>query len=155
MRAKKPTAAGSGTAPAKKPRRAGVPQAHGGVLVPGAGGGPQPGAGRKPSAIRELCRVEFARRIPLLAKLADGVPVETVLKTGNKLKDVTRSSASADVGERIRAMETLAKYGLGTVKEVSVENVRERVKDTLGVIARHTSPDQHDAICAELRDVWA
>ena len=33
-----------------------VPQPHGGALLPGAGGGPQPGSGRPPNAFRKALR---------------------------------------------------------------------------------------------------
>lgn len=36
-----------------KTRRAPVPQPHGGALVPGAGGGTQPGAGRPPQWLKD------------------------------------------------------------------------------------------------------
>ena len=49
-----------------------VPQKHGGALLPGAGGGPQPGAGRPPSKIREAARLAFAERLGVLTDIADG-----------------------------------------------------------------------------------
>ncbi len=49
-----------------------VPQKHGGALLPGAGGGPQPGAGRPPSKIREAARLAFAERLVVLTDIADG-----------------------------------------------------------------------------------
>jgi hypothetical protein len=48
-----------------------IPQPHGGALLPGAGGGPQPGAGRPPSHIRLVAREAFAKRIPILERIAD------------------------------------------------------------------------------------
>lgn len=41
---------------AKSSERIGVPQPHGGVLVPGAGGGPQPGSGRPKNEFKEWCK---------------------------------------------------------------------------------------------------
>lgn len=41
---------------AKSSERVGVPQKHGGVLIPGAGGGRQPGAGRPPNEFKALCQ---------------------------------------------------------------------------------------------------
>lgn len=42
--------------PSAKPsaRRAPVPQKHGGALVPGAGGGPQPGSGRPSNSFKDF-----------------------------------------------------------------------------------------------------
>lgn len=39
-----------------KTRREPVPQPHGGALIPGAGGGPQPGAGRPPKKFAAFMR---------------------------------------------------------------------------------------------------
>lgn len=72
----KPTRRKSSVKPsASKPKRAGVPQPHGGVLVPGAGGGPQPGAGRPKDEFKEWCK-------GLLDDTANRQQVETIL--GNK-----------------------------------------------------------------------
>ena len=68
-----------------------VPQKHGGALLPGAGGGPQPGAGRPPSKIREAARLAFAERLEVLTGIADG--------------DKERSA------DRIAAMKVLADTG--------------------------------------------
>ena len=72
-----------------------VPQPHGGALVPGAGGGRQPGSGRPPSRIRHALRQSFEDRIRLLGEIADGAGGKTT------------------VGDRLRALDILAKYGLG------------------------------------------
>jgi len=59
------------------------------------GRGPKPGApnaGRPPDAVRAACREAFADRVPMLAELAD--------------------SGTPDV--RLRALDMLGRYGLGT-----------------------------------------
>jgi hypothetical protein len=62
---------------------------------PRRGRGPRPGApnaGRPPDAVRAACRAAFDARVPMLAELADSGPPEV----------------------RLRALEMLARYGLGT-----------------------------------------
>ena len=76
-----------------------VPQPHGGALLPGAGGGPQPGSGRPPSEIRKRLRGSFEERIRILEEIADDPDASKV--------------------DRIKAIDMLAKYGLGTKQEVS------------------------------------
>lgn len=76
-----------------------IPQPHGGALLPGAGGGPQPGAGRPPSVIRERLRGSFAERIKILEAIADDPEVSP--------------------SDRVKAIDMLAKYGLGTRQEVT------------------------------------
>ena len=120
--------------------------------MPGAGGGRQPGAGRPPSILRDQLRGSFADRVAILEKVADGQVVAKMRGADGK---ETTIEVSADVSDRLKAIDMLAKYGLGTVKEVSVENVRERVQKTLDVIRKHVSPDQMTAMTPELRQVWA
>lgn len=46
----------NGRKPSGKPSAEGVPQPHGGVLIPGAGGGPQPGSGRPKKAFKSFLK---------------------------------------------------------------------------------------------------
>lgn len=61
---------------------------------------------------------------------------------------------SASVKDRISALDFGAKYGVGTLKEVSVEDVRGRVRQTLDVIRGALPADQADAIIASIRPLW-
>lgn len=62
---------------------------------------------------------------------------------------------SATPKDRIAAMELSAKYGMGVLKEISVESVRERVLGTLEVIRSHVAPDLYQAMLPALRAQWA
>jgi microsomal dipeptidase-like Zn-dependent dipeptidase len=89
-----------------------VKQEHGGALntggTPGNKGNPN-SIGILPSAIREYCRGSFAQRVPILEAIADGEVMERILIDGaDKEIEATRS---AKVTDRIKAIETLAKYG--------------------------------------------
>jgi len=114
-----------------------IPQPHGGVLVPGAGRGPArgaPNAGRPPSAVRALLREAFADRISLASEIAD--------------------DPSLAPSERLRALDLLGRYGLGTTRELSVEDVKERLAATVALV-RTTVPAPHcEALLGKLRGVW-
>lgn len=127
-----------------------IPQPHGGALR--NGGTNKGGTGRPPSIIREQLRGSFADRVAVLEKIADGEAVAKMKAPDGKETEI---QVSADIGDRLKAIDMLAKYGLGTVKEISVENVRDRVKQTLDVIRKHVSPEQMQAMTPELRQVWA
>ncbi len=115
-----------------------VPQPHGGALLPGAGGGPQLGAGRPRSEILRSLAGVLEGGIPLLKDICDG---EAVRKTRVPLLEVLRharcpecdgklhaprkgqtgdveieSRVSVSPGDRIRALELAARYGLGIEK---------------------------------------
>ena len=69
---------------------------------PRRGRGPKPGApnaGRPPSVIRERCRGSFEDRIAVLEEIAD--------------------NPEASASDRIRALDLLGKYGLGTQQQHS------------------------------------
>ena len=59
----------------------------------------KPGPGRPPSAIREALRASFSERLGILAKLADD-------------EDLAPA-------ERMKALEMMAKYGMGTTTTVT------------------------------------
>ena len=90
----------------KKSESMSVARTRGGPFVPGPdprrGRGPKPGApnaGRPPSVIRERCRGSFEERIAVLEEIADDPGVSA--------------------GDRIRALDLLGKYGLGTQQQHS------------------------------------
>jgi hypothetical protein len=77
------------------------------------GRGPKKGAanaGRPASAVRDAARLAFAERLHVLKAIADGEPVHKVEIPGKE--GVTVMKVSASPGDRIRALEVLAKIGL-------------------------------------------
>ena len=93
-----------------------------------------PGTGRPPSAIRERLRGSFDERVAVLEDIAD--------------------SDMESTGDRIRAIDLLAKYGLGTLKEISSEQVQQRLRDTIDLIRRRLPEAEANALLTEMREVW-
>lgn len=54
-----------------------------------------------------------------------------------------------------RAADVLLKYGLGQQKEVTVDNVRARVEQTLQTIQRLAPPELAQQLIAALQPVWS
>jgi hypothetical protein len=79
-----------------KPPVAMRPGARGGLLR--SGGSNKGGTGRPPSEIRAMLRGSFSERVKILEQIADSV--------------------DASAADRIKAVDMLAKYGLGTQQEV-------------------------------------
>lgn len=162
----------SAKSPSKTPMR--VP-AHGrGALR--VGGTNRGGSGRPPSVIREQLRGTIAERAGMLEQIMDGVPLQrtrvevgllapfvectkcgesTIRPKGAAAGIEIEAIVSASPKERIAAYDTAAKYGLGALKEVSIENVRERVMATLEVIRQHCPAQQATTIVNALRPIWA
>ena len=163
------------------PRGTRLPQKHGGTLVVGAGGGPQPGSGRPPSILRERLKGALEARVPIIEQIADGTPIKvaeiplaTVLKYATcpkcnsgleklaalKAEDAVfitlRGKESASPSDRIRALDLAAKYGLGTKDEVTLisPDVRARVEATVQLITTRPSWDS-ESLLAELDKVWS
>ena len=109
-----------------------VRQAHGGAL--NAGGTPGNQGGRPSSALRAVLRRSFHERIPILEEIADNPDSHPI--------------------DRIRAIETLGKFGLGQLRELSVETVREKVQRTLEVISESMPAEDAARIILRLRSVW-
>jgi hypothetical protein len=68
------------------------------------------GIGALPSAIRLICRESFERRVVILEQIADGEPIQKIEILGAGGKPV-EAKVSASPADRIRAIDTLGKYG--------------------------------------------
>jgi len=101
--------------PGRKPGRLEVPKHGGGLLKRGGTIGP----GRPPNAIRQMLRESLINRLDVLEAIADGRAVRRV-KVGEDGAEV-ETWVSPEPGDRIRALDLLAKYGLGTQKEVNLD----------------------------------
>ena len=110
-----------------------IPQPHGGALLSGGVPGNN-GGGRPRSVLRQRLRGSFEDRIPVLEEIAD--------------------DPNADCQDRIRALDVLAKYGIGTVRELSVDEVRERLRNTVEIIREALAPAVADSLLSRLRPVW-
>jgi hypothetical protein len=97
--------------------------------LPGA-----PNAGRPPSAVREAFRQAAADRLGVLTTIAD--------------------SAESGAGDRIRAVEVLARYGLGQLREASVEDVRDRLRQTLAILREELEEETAERVIGRLAAVW-
>lgn len=104
---------GNGKTPPLSPSGAGImPQPQGGYLRignPGNRGGP----GRPRDRVRQAFLLSLEQRRPILEEIADGKLVQRVRRAGSTGEPV-EVETSADAGERIRAMEALARVGLST-----------------------------------------
>jgi hypothetical protein len=153
-----------------------VPQPGGrGALYQGGVPGNRGGVGRPPSAIRAHCRGSFSDRIAVLEAIADGDATETVRvplvvllahaacpKCGEGLKvtgddpdlriEVKRSAQATD---RIAAVDKLGKYGLDARTQMSVDDVRERLRATVGLIREAVPTDEADRLLERIRPLWA
>ena len=149
MTRKRPSAKSAAKTAVGRPAR--IAQPHGGALyeggVPGNGGG----TGRPPSIVRARLRESFEKRIPLLEQIADG---EVMVKVRVREGVESESLMSAAPGDRIRALDLLAKYGLGAAHALTVEEVRDRLRATLHLIQEQLSPDAGRQLIAALREVW-
>ena len=92
------------------------------------------GTGRPPSAIRERLRGSFEERIEVLEEIADD-PMQTP-------------------ADRTRAIDMLAKYGLGTTKEITVEHVRDKLQNTIALIREQLPRDQSEPLLERMREIW-
>lgn len=98
------------------------PQPHGGALLDGGVHGHRGAGGRPPSAIRQHCRGSFDQRVAVLEKIAD--------------------DDRATVTDRLRAIDMLGKYGLGTRFDITSDDEKvDRNIDDLFVRIHTKSAD--------------
>lgn len=155
-----------------------VKQPHGGALQvgnPGNRGNPNGGPGRPRSAVRDSLLGTFDEDArPFLTKVVRGECMTkirfSVVTLGKQLKcancgevgqfegDAEKEielEASAPIATRMQASELLARYGVGQMKELSADNVRERLGKTLDTLQGILSPEQYERACKEIEPHWA
>ena len=111
-----------------------VPQPHGGALYSGGMPGHTGGSGRPRSALRARLRGSLEARVSVLEEIAD--------------------SPDADPADRIRAVDVLARYGLGAATDVTVDQVRERLGRTVALLRDRLPVELAGAIIQEMRGIW-
>lgn len=112
-----------------------VKPAHGkGLLRHGSEPGGPPGPGRPASEIRKRLRGSFEERIQILEEIADG-----------------KEQSAPD---RMKAIDLMGKYGLGTTKEITVEHVRDKLKATIAAITESLPPEQAESLLARIEPIW-
>lgn len=144
-----------------------IPQPHGGALR--AGGKPGNRGGRPASAVRRRLRGSFAERIDVLQGIADGTVTvnlrqvcehcgqePTPPSSNGWLQDVLRRVRAA-VGDQLKALDIMAKYGLGPPsKTITEDDIRERIGTQLAIIREspHVVPGMAEALIDEIEKAW-
>jgi hypothetical protein len=63
-------------------------------------------------------------------------------------------SPKADPADRIRAVDVMARYGLGAASDVSVDQVRDRLGRTVALVRDRLPADLAATIIQEMRAIW-
>jgi hypothetical protein len=79
-------------------------------------------------------RVAAAQRVPVLEAIAD--------------------NPEANDGDRIRAVDTLAKHGLGQMIEIGMDDVQRRLRATLVLLSETLPEETFNALLPELEGIW-
>lgn len=113
--------------------------------------------------IREVLREMSAEHLPELARIARGeVKVKLTHACEFCHKEPSEGATTLDdvltqavpPSDRRQAIDTMLKYGIGQLKEVSVENVRARVTETLRIIGLHCDPALAETLYSAIEPVW-
>jgi hypothetical protein len=151
-----------------------VRQPHGGAL---RNGGPNKGGnGATPSVLRSMFRDDLKDYAYVLRDIASGecvqrarVPLLLILShaecpncgnLGLKAKDpenadliTIEGTVSASPSDRRGAVDTMAKYGIGTIREISYDEVKQRLADTVALL-RNRLGDEAEPLIRELEPIW-
>jgi hypothetical protein len=95
------------------------------------------GGGRPKDKVRAALRLAGAKRIKVLREIADGMG-----------EDVKPS-------DRLKAVDVMLKYGLGVEHEVSRDDVRGRLRETIAMIRRELSPELAEPLLDKMSALWA
>jgi hypothetical protein len=97
-----------------------IPQEHGGALL--AGGKPgNKGGGRTPNELRALMREPLAKLLPIITEIAEAKDIQEVTCPHCDGKHEVETFLKA--GDKLKAVDLLARYGIGTRQEVEHQGV--------------------------------
>ncbi len=97
-----------------------VPQRHGGALLTGGKPGNK-GGGRTPSELRALMRKPLAKLLKVVKRIAEAEDTQTV--TCPKCEEKFEATSWVKASDKLKAVDLLARYGIGTCKEVEHQGV--------------------------------
>lgn len=92
------------------------------------------GIGRPPALVRERLRGSFEQRVTILEEIADDPTVAP--------------------SDRIRAIDLMGKYGIGQIRELGVDEVRDKLQTTVAIIRETLAPAIAEPLLSRLRSVW-
>lgn len=142
---------GQGSNPEANPVPVGalIAQPHGGSIKHGS---TIPGPGRPASLIRKRARESYDARMEFLERVADGEMLETRVQPPGAAEPTT-IRRSADISDRMKAMRELREVGLGTIREISFDEVKQRLADTVALL-RDRLGDEAEPLIRELEPIW-
>ena len=155
-----------------------VAQGHGGFLKSGGNPGNKGGTGRPPTILRDRLEGSFSDRVGVLEAIADGEPVEhfeasflsilphvkcphceSPMEAGDPAAAAMLSipaKRSARPVDRIKAIDTIGKYGPGTKVELTTvsPDVQARIQSMIALIS--SQPRWESAILLDRlgTEVW-
>jgi hypothetical protein len=140
-----------------------VPQPHGGALR--RGGKPGNKGGRPTAYIRRRLRGALYQRIHIIEGIADGTVEVTLHQTCEHCgKEPTRTGTEwvadvlkkvrAAVGDQLKAFDLMGKYGVGTLKAITDEDIRERLSQQLEIIRNSPHVTNAEALIKEIEPAW-
>lgn len=97
-------------------------------------GSDTPGPGRPSSAIRKTARESLDKRMGFLDRVIDGEMIEHRVQAPGAAEPMV-IRRSADLADRMRAFRELREMGLGTLKELNSDDVRDRLTLQIQTIA--------------------
>ena len=120
---------------------------------PGNTGGKKGSSGRLRRVVREkLTQIMDQHGVPALTDILTA-PRDTMMVCEKCGCQQEVKPPSTD-GDRIRATDVVGKYGTGTLKEISVEEVQDRLRHTVEIIQNELQPDDADRVSGLLKEVW-
>lgn len=161
MSAKKPrkTAARNGGPKNGTPEPELIPQPHGGALLSWPKPNHPPGPGRPPSALRAELRTILEGGLDILRDIIAGKVTLRLQRKCEKCGHVPDDKAipipvQTAVQDALRAIDLAGKYGIGVVKGVSDNVVREKLQQTIDIIGRELPAEEAERILGLLEPVW-
>jgi hypothetical protein len=152
-----------------------VPQAHGGALRKGGTPGNAGGTGRPKDRIRSQLTADYEKNLGIVDAIATGelldkmeIPLLEVLQhvkcpkcqgdlqlgSEDDLFATVMVKRSPSPKDRLGAVEHQGKYSIGAVREISVDNVREKLEQQITLLRNRFSGEVLTSLLLDLKEIW-
>jgi hypothetical protein len=68
--------------------------------------------------------------------------------------DTVIKRVRAAVGEQLKAFDLMGKYGIGTLKAITDDDIRARLSKQLDIIRKRLSPEEAESLINEIETAW-
>lgn len=131
-------------------------------LLPGTAAAARGNGGAPSNVLRERLRGSFRERVPIVEQIADRIGWKRLRHRcehcGREPSDAADTEEiileAPTITETLRALELMARYGLGTIRGMSEDDVRTRLASTIDAIEQELEAAVAQRVLRRIAESW-